>query len=69
MRKFKKILSIYALLVLTGAGAVAALSSCNSNRYITYEDGMFDTNEVYQDAVDETFQINSEVDNDDQERY
>ena len=36
----------------------------------TYEDGMFDYNEIYtNDANDDTFQINSEIENDDQERY
>lgn len=57
------------MLVLVGAGLTTLATSCNSNRYMTYEDGMFDTNEVYQDAAEETMQINSEIDNDDRERY
>ena len=49
--------------------AIAPISvSCN--RAITYEDGMFDYDDIYNDdATNDTFQINSEVDNDDQERY
>lgn len=52
--------------------AIAAMplaTSCNSNRNMTYEDGMFDYNEVYDDATSDTFQLNNEIDNDDQERY
>ncbi len=53
------------------AMAIASIAtSCNSNRYLTFEDGMFDYDEIYSDdATGDTFQLNSEIDNDDQERY
>ena len=45
-----------------------AATSCN--RSITYEDGMFDYDDIYtNDANNDTFQLNSEIENDDQERY
>lgn len=69
IRKIRKIFSVYTMLLLVGAGLASIATSCDSSRFITYEDGMFDTNEVYQDAVDETNQINSEIENDDAERY
>lgn len=69
MKRTRKILNIYTMLVLLGSGLATLATSCDSSRYMTYEDGMFDTNEVYQDAADETLQINSEIDNDDNERY
>lgn len=69
MKRIRKILIACIMLVLVGAGLTTLATSCNSNRYMTYEDGMFDTNEVYQDAAEETMQINSEIDNDDRERY
>ena len=45
--------------------------SCNSSRYMTYEDGMFDYDDIYNndDSNSDTFQINSEIENDDTERY
>ena len=45
-------------------------TSASCNRMVTYEDGMFDYNEIYtNDATDDLLQINSEIDNDDTERY
>ncbi len=68
MKKIRKTLSI-GLLVAAFTTAIAITSS-SCNRMITYEDGMFDYNEIYSnDAADDTFQINSEIENDDQERY
>ena len=51
--------------------AAFALIATSCNRMLTYEDGMFDYNEIYtdDDATNDTFQINSEIDNDDTERY
>lgn len=53
------------------AAAALALTATSCNRMLTYEDGMFDYNEIYtnDDAINDTFQINSEIDNDDTERY
>jgi len=67
MKLIKKNIRIYGLLALIAFAIVATSTSCN--RYMTYEDGMFDDNEIYQDAANETFQLNSEIDNDDNERY
>ena len=37
---------------------------------ISYEDGMFDYDDIYSDdSTSDTFQLNSEIENDDQERY
>ncbi len=52
------------------ATAALAISTSSCNRMMTYEDGMFDYNEIYEDdATNDTFQINSEIENDDTERY
>lgn len=68
MKKTRKTLGIALLTALLAAALATTASSCN--RMMTYEDGMFDYNEIYtDDAVNDTFQINSEIDNDDQERY
>ena len=68
MRKITKTLLAIGLLVILSAGCAVATTSCN--RMLTYEDGMFDDNEIYSDdSNNDTFQINSEVDNDDTERY
>ncbi len=68
MKKTRKTLGIALLTALLAATLATTASSCN--RMMTYEDGMFDYNEIYtDDAVNDTFQINSEIDNDDQERY
>ena len=69
MKKTRKTLGITLLTALFAAALAITASSCN--RMITYEDGMFDYNEIYNDddATNDTFQINSEIDNDDTERY
>ena len=47
-----------------------AFTSASCNRMVTYEDGMFDYDDMYSDdSTSDTFQLNSEVENDDQERY
>lgn len=68
MRSIKKNI---LLVLLTGIAAMGVMSlAVSCNRAITYEDGMFDYDEIYtNDAVNDTFQINSEIDNDDTERY
>ncbi|MBR5639599.1 MAG: hypothetical protein IKW83_07530 [Muribaculaceae bacterium] len=64
----RKILSIGLLTAICAAAFALTATSCN--RMLTYEDGMFDYNEIYTDeATNDTFQINSEIDNDDTERY
>ena len=65
MKKAIKTLSIGVL--VTFATTLAFTTSCN--RVVTYEDGMFDYNEIYEDATNDTFQTNSEIENDDTERY
>lgn len=68
MRRIRKTLSIGLLTAFFAAVLAITASSCN--RMMTYEDGMFDYNDIYiNDANDDTFQINSEIENDDQERY
>ena len=68
MKKIRKTLAIGMLTAFFAITLALTASSCN--RMMTYEDGMFDYNEVYDDeAVNDTFQINSEIDNDDTERY
>jgi hypothetical protein len=68
--KTKKKISLCSLLIAFLAMAALPLAS-SCNRAFTYEDGMFDYNEIYSndDATNDTFQINSEIDNDDTERY
>lgn len=69
MKRIRKTLSIG---ILTACfAAIIAITATSCNRVMTYEDGMFDYNEIYDDsdAINDTFQINSEIDNDDQERY
>ncbi len=68
MKKSTKTLSLSLLAAFSAATLAMTATSCN--RSITYEDGMFDYNEIYMDdAANDTFQINSEIDNDDTERY
>ncbi|MBO4723565.1 MAG: hypothetical protein J5629_11665 [Muribaculaceae bacterium] len=68
MKKIRKTLNIG--LITAFFAAVLAITASSCNRMMTYEDGMFDYNEVYDDdATNDTFQINSEIDNDDTERY
>lgn len=68
MKITRKTLSIGLLTAFVAVTIALTISSCN--RMITYEDGMFDYNEIYNDDVtNDTFQINSEIDNDDTERY
>ncbi len=68
MRRTRKTLSIGLLMAFIAAAITLITSSCN--RMVTYEDGMFDYNEIYtDDATNDIFQINSEIDNDDTERY
>ena len=69
MKSTKKTLLIGLITVVSGIGISTVATSCN--RAITYEDGMFDYNEIYGDDISsgDTFQLNSEIDNDDQERY
>lgn len=64
-----KTYSICALFVIMATGVAVTATSCNSNRYVTYEDGMFDENEASLDEASDIFQLNSEIDNDDTERY
>lgn len=67
--KRRKTLSSGLLTAFVAAALALTATSCN--RMLTYEDGMFDYNEIYtnDDAINDTFQINSEIDNDDTERY
>jgi len=68
MKEIRKTLSLILLTAFFAAALALTASSCN--RMMTYEDGMFDDNEIYMDdATNDTFQINSEIENDDQERY
>ena len=68
MKSTKKTLLIGLLTIVIACGVTPIFTSCN--RAITSEDGMFDYDDIYNDdATNDTFQINSEVDNDDQERY
>ena len=68
MRRTRKTLSIGLLMAFIASVITLTTSSCN--RMVTYEDGMFDYNEIYtDDATNDIFQINSEIDNDDTERY
>ncbi len=68
MKITRKTLSI--ALTTTFIAAATALAATSCNRMMTYEDGMFDYNEIYEDdSTNDTFQINSEIDNDDTERY
>lgn len=71
MKIIKKISFPLGIIIAMIAMAITPLAtSCNSNRYMTYEDGMLDYNDVYiNDAASDAFQLNSEIDNDDQERY
>ena len=68
MKKIRKALTIFLLPALMATAFALSTASCH--RMYMYEDGMFDDNEIYNDDPnDDTYQINSEVDNDDQERY
>ena len=69
MRKLRRLLLGSLLTALVAMAFSTLVTSCN--RLMTYEDGMFDYNEIYtdDDATNDTFQINSEIENDDQERY
>ena len=68
MKKTRKTLGITLLTALFAAALAITASSCN--RMITYEDGMFDYDDIYTDeSTNDVFQINSEIENDDQERY
>lgn len=68
MKKIRKTLAICLLPALMATFLTLSTTSCN--RMYMYEDGMFDDNEIYQDDPnDDTHQINSEVENDDLERY
>jgi len=68
MKKVRKTLGLYLFLVIVSAAFAITTASCN--RTFMYEDGMFDDNEIYyDDSTNDTFQINSEIDNDDTERY
>ena len=61
---------ITSCITATIATVLALTSTTSCNRMITYEDGMFDYNEIYtDDATNDMLQINSEIDNDDTERY
>ncbi|MBQ9585871.1 MAG: hypothetical protein IJR20_07740 [Muribaculaceae bacterium] len=68
MKSTKKTLLIGLITVVSGIGISTVATSCN--RAITYEDGMFDYDDIYNDdSTNDVFQINSEIENDDQERY
>ena len=69
MKTIKRILC-GSVRIAMGAMALTSLTT-SCNRAITYEDGMFDYNEIYGDDISsgDTFQLNSEMDKDDQERY
>lgn len=68
MKSTKKTLLIGLLTIVIACGVTPIVASCN--RAMTYEDGMFDYDDIYNDdTTNDTFQINSEIDNDDQERY
>lgn len=68
MEKRRRTLIMGILTAIFAATLSVTTASCN--RMMTYEDGMFDYNEIYtDDANEDTFQINSEIENDDTERY
>lgn len=68
MKTKKKISLIGLFIAILAIAVMPAATSCN--RSITYEDGMFDYDDIYtNDANNDTFQLNSEIENDDQERY
>ena len=68
MKRTRKTLSL--ALTITLVAVAMAFTSASCNRMVTYEDGMFDYNEIYTNvATDDLLQINSEIDNDDTERY
>ena len=68
MKTKRKISLIGLLIAIFVVAVIPVATSCN--RAITYEDGMFDYDDIYaDDANNDTFQLNSEIDNDDQERY
>ena len=68
MKTTKKTLLIALITVISGVALMTSATSCN--RAITYEDGMFDYDDIYSDdSTNDVFQINSEIENDDQERY
>ena len=67
MKTKKKISLIGLLIAILAIAVMPAATSCNL--IITYEDGMFDYDDIYtNDANNDTFQLNSEIENDDQER-
>ena len=68
MKTNRKITLIGLLIAILVVAVMPVATSCN--RAITYEDGMFDYDDIYaDDANSDTFQLNSEIENDDQERY
>lgn len=68
MKRIKKTLIIGLIAVISSIGITTFATSCN--RAITYEDGMFDYDDIYNDdSSNDVFHNNSEIDNDDQERY
>ena len=69
MKKIKRIYCMCTLLLHVTAGFAVTATSCNSNRSLTYEDGMFDESEISLDEASDVFQLNSEIENDDTERY
>ena len=69
MRRTVKIFTNLLLMAMFGVGIATIATGCNSNRYITYQDGEFDDNEASLDEASDIFQLNSEIDLDDQERY
>ncbi len=67
MKIMKKTLQSLALLVLLLGGVMLATTGCVST--MTYEDGMFDSDEFQDDSSSETLLLNSELDADDAEKY
>ena len=57
------------MLVTAMAGCGSLLSSCRLSRFVSYEDGMLDDGDISVEEAGDIFQLNSEIDNDDQERY
>lgn len=69
MKKIGRIISSCGLISMLAMGLATVATSCNSNRYITYEDGELDTNEISLDEASDILHLNSEIDLDDRERY
>ena len=69
MRRIRKTIGSLVLMTIMAVGVSAFVASCDVNRYITYEDGEFDSGEISLDEASDVLHLNSEIDLDDRERY